>query len=392
MNVRIGGLAVAVGIGAALAAAAPAWADDDAATPRPSSSATHGTRAAPKPAAAAKATGPKATGPKATASAPRVSPWRQSQTAVRSGKTGAAELSGITYAGGSTYYAVGDNGADQIWQIDAAVNTRTGRIRSARVSTGIPAPDLGRDSEGIALAPTGNSVWVADEITSTISEFSLSSGQKVGAVAVPSIYRPSNVQNNLGLESLTYGAAKLWTANEEALRPDGALSTTTAGSWVRIQEFDGPDLTAGRQFGYLTDPITRMSPFVTEERSGLVDLVALPNGQMLALERELGGWLPRFRSRLYLLDFTGASDVSDLASLSAGGFTPVTKTRLWQRYYQFANFEGITVGPQLDPTSYSLVLVSDDGGGERFQQQKSVALVLRGVQDTAGPALAEKSL
>ncbi len=380
MNIGFGGLAVALGIGAALAAAAPASAEDDGGAAQQTArsvGATHSTRSAPKPAATA-ALATKAA--KAATGQPKVSPWRQSRTAVRSGKTGAAELSGITYAGGSTFYAVGDNGADQIWQIDASLNVNTGRIRSARVTTGIPAPDLGRDSEGIALTPSGNSVWVADEIDSSITEFSLTSGQKIGTVAVPSIYRPANVQANMGLESLAYGAAKLWTANEEALRPDGSLSTTAAGSWVRIQEFDGPDLRAGKQFGYLTDPITRMSPLVSEERSGLVDLVALPNGQMLALERELGGWIPRFRSRLYLLDFSSATDVSGTPSLSDGGFTPVSKTLLWQRFYRFANFEGITVGAQLDPTSYSLVLVSDDGGGVLGQQQSSVALVLKGVQ------------
>lgn len=357
MRIGFAGFAVALGIGAALAAAAPAAADDDGAEQR-----------SVRPAAA-----------KAAAAGPKVSAVRQSRTAVRSGTTGAAELSGLTYAGGSTYYAVGDNGADQIWQLDAALTTRTGRIRSARVTGGIPAPGLGRDSEGIALAPGGRSVWVADEIASSITEFSLATGDTIGTVPVPSIYRPANVQDNMGLESLAYGAGRLWTANEEALRPDGSLSTTTAGSWVRIQEFDGPDLTAGRQFGYLTDPISRLSPLVSEERSGLVDLVALPDGRLLALERELGGWAPRFRSRLYLLDLTDATDVSDIASLSGGGFTPVAKTLLWQRFYRFGNFEGITLGPQLDPTSYSLVLVSDDGGGVLFQRQESVALVLRGV-------------
>lgn len=376
MKTSISGFALALGIGAAaLAAAAPAAADDGSVEQKsaPSARSVHGT-------------------PKAANSEPRVSPLRQSRTAVRSAQTGAAELSGITYAGGSIFYAVGDNGSDQIWRVDASLNTRTGRIRSARVTGGIAAPQLGRDSEGIALAPGGQSAWVADEIASSISEFSLTTGDKVGTVSVPSIYRPANVQNNMGLESLTYGAGKLWTANEEALKPDGSLSTTTTGSWVRIQQFDGPDLTPGKQFGYLTDPITRMSPLVSQERSGLVDLVALPNGQILALERELGGWAPRFRSRLYLLDFTDATDVSALASLSAGSFTPVSKTLLWQRFYRLANFEGITLGPQLDPTSYSLVLISDDGGGMLFQQQASVALVLRGVQDTPAPARAAESI
>lgn len=357
--------AVALGIGAAIAVAAPAHADSD----------DTGARKAP---AAARASAASVTSA-ASASQLKVRRGKQSHTAVRSGDTGAAELSGIGYAGGSNYYAVGDNGADQIWRIDASINTRSGRIGSARVTGGVPAPGLGRDSEGIALTPSGQGAWVSDEIASTISEFSLTTGEKVGTVAVPSIYRPANVQNNMGLESLTYGAGRLWTGNEEALRPDGSVSTTTAGSWVRIQEFTGESLDAGRQFGYLTDPIAKMSSLVSEERSGLVDLLALPDGRMLALERELGGALPRFRSRLYLLDFTGATDVSGIGSLSDGGFTPVNKTLLWQKYFRFNNFEGITLGPQLDASTYSLVLISDDGGGQLGQRQDLYSLVLRGV-------------
>jgi len=304
----------------------------------------------------------------------------QSPLVLRSGSTGATELSGITYAGGTNYYAVGDDGAPTIWQVYTSLDSRSGRVRSTLVTGGISAPELGSDSEGIALGPSGNRVWVSDEVASTINEFSLDTGQKTGSVAVPNIYRPANVQNNMGLESLTYGAGRLWTANEEALRSDGALSTTAAGSWVRIQEFDGPDLAARRQYAYRTDPISRLSPFVSVERSGLVDLLALPNGQILALERELGGYLPRFRTRIYLVDFTGASDVADLPSLASGsGFTAVGKTLLWQGDTGFSNFEGITLGPRLSDGSYALLLVSDDGIGAMAQRQDSFSLILRGV-------------
>ena len=101
-----------------------------------------------------------------------------------------------------------------------------GWVNSGAVTNGISAAGLGSDSEGIALRTGTGTVWIADESTSTISEFSIGTGAKVGSVPVPEIYRPANVQNNLGLEALSYGAGKLWTANEEALKSDGALSTT----------------------------------------------------------------------------------------------------------------------------------------------------------------------
>ena len=381
----LGALALALGIGAAIAAEAPRASADTSPGDSARSTPTASTQpASARPARAARTAArpvPRGSVPPVTAE-PAVTITRsgQSPLVLRSGSTGATELSGITYAGGTNYYAVGDDGAPTIWQVYTSLDSRSGRVRSTLLTGGISAPELGSDSEGIALGPSGNRVWVSDEVASTINEFSLATGQKTGSIAVPNIYRPANVQNNMGLESLTYGSGRLWTANEEALRSDGALSTTAAGSWVRIQEFDGPDLAARRQYAYRTDPISRLSPFVSVERSGLVDLLALPNGQVLALERELGGYLPRFRTRIYLVDFTGASDVAELSSLASGsGFTPVGKTLLWQGDTGFSNFEGITLGPRLTDGSYALLLVSDDGIGAMAQRQDSFSLILSGV-------------
>ena len=365
----IGFTAAALGIGVATALASAGAAAAD--------TADNGSRAsASRP--AARTARPPTPGP-AAGFGLTVSRSGQSAFTLSSANTGAGELSGITYAGGTSYYSVGDNGAKSIWQLYTSLNTTTGRIRSSLVTGGIDAPELGADSEGIALRTGRGTVFVADEIASSISEFSLTTGAKVGSVAVPAIFGPANVQNNMGLESLTYRDGELWTANEEALRPDGPLSTTTAGSWVRIQKFTGEDLAPAAQFGYLTDPISELSPFVDAERSGLVDLLVLPNGQLLALERELGGFLPRFRSRIYLVGFTGATDVGALPSLNGGGFTPVSKTLLWQGMSGFSNFEGLTLGPKLGDGSYALLLVSDDGGGRLGQRQTTMSLILHGV-------------
>ena len=401
---HLGALAVALGIGAAIAATTPTASAD---TGGSDSTRAATTRSAVKSVGSAAKSVVSTTKPRASVKTRQQSGGRATRGMVqpvtpatpglsiaRSGQspfslnglsTGAAELSGIAYAGGTTYYGVGDNGARSIWQIYTSLDTRTGRIRSSQVTGSISAPGMGTDSEGIALGPEGHSVWISDEVASSITEFSLATGLKVDSVTVPDIYRPANVQNNMGLESLSYSRGKLWTANEEALKPDGALSTTSAGSWVRIQEFDGPDLTPGTQYAYRTDPISRMSPFITVERSGLVDLLALPDGNVLALERELGGCLPHFRTRVYLLDFTGASDVTSVSSLSSGGFTEVGKSLLWQGNTGFSNFEGITLGPRLSNGSYALLLVSDDGSGAMAQRQDSLSLVLSGLVDPTPP-------
>lgn len=378
----LGVLVVALGVGGALAAEAP----NASAETSPGAGSVRSTSVASVTTTPRRAARSSAVRAAARPAKPALTITRsgQSPLPLRSGSTGAAELSGITYAGGTYYYAVGDDGAAKIWQVYTSLDSQSGRIRSTLVTGGINAPGLGSDSEGIALGPGRDRVWVSDEVASTITEFDLATGLTTGSVSVPDIYRRANVQNNMGLESLTYGAGALWTANEEALRPDGALSTTAAGSWVRIQEFGGPDLAPRRQFAYRTDPISRMSPFVDVERSGLVDLLALPNGQILALERELGGYLPRFRARIYLVDFAGASDIAEVSSLSTDtGFTAVSKTFLWQGDTGFSNFEGITLGPRLGDGSHALLLVSDDGIGAMAQRQDSFSLILRGVTDPA---------
>lgn len=288
----------------------------------------------------------------------------QGVVALSSGATLAAELSGITFAGGTTYHAVGDNGAKSIWQLSITLDPVTGWITgSPSVTGGVAAAGLGSDSEGIAYRSTTGSVFVADEVTSTITEFSLADGGTLGSVSMPSIYAPANVQANMGLESLAWGPGGLWTANEEALVPDGPLATTAAGSWVRIQRFDQSLAPAG-QWGYRTDPISANSPLTTLERSGVVDLLPWTSTGLFVLEREFGGsFLPTFRSRLYFVDTTTASDTSTLPGIGSGGFTPLGKSLLWEGVFGTSNFEGMTFGPSLADGSRSLLLISDNGGG-----------------------------
>jgi hypothetical protein len=195
--------------------------------------------------------------------------------------------------------------------MSVVLDSSTGRITSTTVAGSIAAT-LGADSEGITYRSTTNSVFVA---------------------------------------------------NEEALVSDGPLSTTTQGSWVRIQRFDAA-LAAAGQWAYRTDPISALSPTVPRERSGVVDILPWTASTLLVLEREFGGSsIPDFRSRLYGVDVTAASDVSALASLTGGGFTPLSKTLLWEGNFGTSNFEGMTFGPTLADGWTSLLLVSDNGGG-----------------------------
>jgi hypothetical protein len=298
----------------------------------------------------------------------------QGSVRLPSGRTGAEELSGLTYAGGTTYYTVSDSGPGVLWVLDIAVDPANGRITEARVDRSLSMPGLQGDIEGVAYRGTARSVLVSDESNSTVREYSIASGKQIGVLKVPPIFK--KIRNNFGLESLSIADGKLWTANEEALLGDGSRSTAQAGSWVRLQRFDRSGKPNG-QWAYCTEPISQMSPFTTATRSGVSDLLALPGGGLLVLERELGGVVPEFWTRIYEVSFTGASDTSSVKSLLKERFRPAKKRLLWEHKFRVTNYEGITLGPTLADGSRSLLLISDDGRGQEGMTQHLYPLTLR---------------
>ena len=58
--------------------------------------------------------------------------------------------------------------------------------------------------------------------------------------------------------------------------------------------------------------------------SGVTAIVALPNNQLLVLERVTSASNPPFRIRIYLADISGATYVSALAGLICKTFTPAS--------------------------------------------------------------------
>jgi len=315
----------------------------------------------------------------ATPVPPTIASSGQGAVAVTTGAFPARELSGIAWIGGSNFVSVGDNGVNDLWRLDVPVHPVTGQLGAAAVTGSLTVPGLAVDGEGVVYLPARGSVLVSDEASSSIREFSLADGSAVGTVAVPQVYRAPNLRSNFGLEALGARDGFVWTANEEALASDGSVSTTATGTLVRIQRFT-PTFAPAGQWAYRTDPISALTPLVDVERSGVVEVLPIGPSAALVLERECGGALvPDFRSRIYHVDVAGADDVSQRASLAKGGFTPLAKTLLWQGDFPLANFEGMTLGPQLADGCAALILVSDDGGGANGQQLRLLSLRLCGV-------------
>jgi hypothetical protein len=308
----------------------------------------------------------------------------QAPVALAARGSGAAELSGISWVGSSRFLLVGDGGQRAIWDAWIEINPVSGRIEAQSIAARVDVAGVGADVEGIAIDRRTGTFLAADESASAIRRFDLATSVGCGSLRVPPVFARPNLRANFGFEALGCLHGEAWTANEEALVSDGPVSSTQAGAWVRLQRFDVDGFPAG-QWAYRCDPISGMTDLVDVERSGVVDLVPWDRDTLLVLEREFGGTvIPDFRSRLYAVDLRGATDVTAVPMLAAGGFVPAAKTLLWQRGFPFSNFEGMALGPPVSGGRRSLILVSDDGGGVGGQNQRLLALTVRAVDGAPG--------
>ncbi len=289
---------------------------------------------------------------------------------------GANGCGGITYSGeGGLFYVLQDHddndGYAKIYPLTLGVNAATGAIESQVLGAAV-TPAGCRNSEGLARDPLSGALWISDEWEPpSISEFSLD-GTATGRTApVPSVQR-EKVRSNLSLESLTISpdGLTMWTANEQALTCDGESSSgnTTVSTLVRLTRYtrttaqDG--WRAAGEWAYACDPCAG----TTSAQSGLSGLCALPDGSLLALEREVSTatW---GRCRIYRITtgaLAAATEVSGVSALTNAQFSAVEKgTSLVEikgtDKDNMIVYEGIALGPQLSDGSYGVYLVSDGG-------------------------------
>jgi hypothetical protein len=253
------------------------------------------------------------------------------------------------------------------------------------------------DFEGLAMTRTGR-LFVASEgagrveprVPPAIVEFTRRA-DFVRRLAIPSKFIPSvtgpltrGVRPNAAFESLTLTPddERLLTGTETALAQDGDPADTQRGTMARILEYQSTSesFEPRREFAYPVDPVpqTGFTPGVFI--SGLVELLALDDTELLSLERayveESGGQRRNMnRIRVFHTSLAGATDVSSVDSLRGqNGVTPARKTLvldlanvrgLSPALPGLENFEGMGFGPPLPDGSRTVLLVSDDNFSER---------------------------
>lgn len=275
-------------------------------------------------------------------------------------------LSGITWLGSDRYAAAIDNSASVVrFRLELAADGTPRSIADLDLITVAERHDF----EDIAPRLGGTpAVFLCEEDTPAIRVFRLADGVAEGTIPLPAVARFRRANRGLEALALDPDGKHLWTANEEALVPDGEAASIGVGTVVRLMRLPlgagGPPF----QVAYRVDPPHDFVPvFPGPTLSGLVALVALGQGRLLVLERSAGPGLPPFESRLYAVDTTHAADVSGIGGdLGRRGEIVIGKTRLWSGALGL-NLEGLCLGPRLDHARLpgdrrALVGVSDNGG------------------------------
>lgn len=247
-----------------------------------------------------------------------------------------------------------------------------------------PAGERRVDPEGLRVAGNGNIYWssegnysnAAGELVQPFLREMTADGAYVRDFAVPSlfIYFDSDTaggRDNKLFEALAVDeAGAVYLANEDAIVEDGPATTLDAGSLVRVTRFDPETGRSDGQFVYSLPPIPLdakpLAPFGPD--NGLAELLALPDGGFLALERAFAwgeGNTIRIIRTAILPETTNVMGEASLADLEEDELVPMPREVVLEMGPEFEgvkmdNIEAMSWGPDLESGNPSLVLVSDN--------------------------------
>ena len=201
----------------------------------------------------------------------------------------------------------------------------------------------------------------------------------------------SDFYPNYNFESLAFDSVHqyLWTIPESTLRKDGQPATPQNGlanrlrlmrlDWGKMKEDSNKkeyseQVSSKKDSRYMTTYAYQMDQPSTHKKAdiyvmGVSELCALPDGQLLVLERE--AFIPKIKigafckCKLYLINPLNSEEFSMKEKFSSD--TPFLKKRLLTEWKtglslskrSFANYEGMCLGPMLEDGSQVVILLSD---------------------------------
>ncbi len=308
------------------------------------------------------------------------------------------EYSGITPVGNDRYALV-HNSAKGGGIHFATIPFIDGRIGSVRIEAAPGTAEAGnaRDPEGITYMPSTGTLWVSGEKDQQILEYDLEGRPTGRRMAVPAGFAPADLSTGNGFESLSYspGTGLMWTVTEEPLKRDADWFPAGEGRRIlRLLALNGHSLQPERQLFYAMDAPKHIPAKGDTYVHGVSDLLALDDGMLLVMEREV--YVPAYQSgdtpgmlrmlgtavthiKLYIVD-PGSSREALLSKLLVKEFDtrfPSPVSLAFGADPVLANFEGMCLGPVLDghPTVL-LVNDSEKGRGNSYARLQDYVKVL----------------
>ena len=196
----------------------------------------------------------------------------------------------------------------------------------------------------------------------------------------------SDFYPNYNFESLAFDTIRqyLWTIPESTLRKDGQPATPQNGlanqlrlmryDWGKMKEESSKKNGSKEDSLYMATYAYQMDQPSTHKKAdiyvmGVSELCALPDGQLLVLERE--AFIPKIKigafckCKLYLINPLNSKEFFMKDKFLAD--TPFLKKRLLTEWKtglslskrSFANYEGMCLGPKMEDGSQVVILLSD---------------------------------
>ncbi len=158
----------------------------------------------------------------------------------------------------------------------------------------------------------------------------------------------------------------LYVSMEQPLFEDGPVPTFNySGAPVRFTKYDAATKKPLAQYAYQLDAVAKKpNPSTGFSINGVSEILYAGNNQFLVMERSFSTGTFKNTIKIYLADFSTATDVSDLSGLHLNKtYRPALKKLLLNmddidRYVD--NVEGITFGPVLHNGHRSLILIADN--------------------------------
>ena len=316
----------------------------------------------------------------------------------------AGNYSGIAHLHDDIYAVVSDKSDSALYfNFRIQVNPKTGELEQVEnlgftertdgtLNDGKPWLGLEKGFDHEAIVKVSDSTLViASEGYCRLKEFPiLPTSADAAKVGYPqnlweSRWPSSDFYPNYNFESLAFDSVHqyLWTIPESTLRKDGQPATPQNGlanrlrlmrlNWRKMKEDSNKEeyseqVSSKKDSRYMATYAYQMDQPSTHKKAdiyvmGVSELCALPDGQLLVLEREafiskikIGAFC---KCKLYLINPLNSEKFSSDTPFLKKRLLTEWKTGLSLSKRSFANYEGMCLGPKLEDGSQVVILLSD---------------------------------